>query len=388
MILLLGLICGAAVVWALGGEFSRLADLRLRHTWLIFASLGLQIVIFTPLNRVVPGSATAPLHAVTYVLLIVFLGVNARRSGFWLLSFGLCANTLAILANRGRMPVTLSAWTATGHRAADLIRAGTDANNVLSGPHTHIAWLGDQFAIPARIPFATAVSVGDLLIVFGMTLFIYRASTPPTAEDSGSTFAPLRVAAYRDLLLARLASTLGDWMAMTAVVTWVFEHTHSTTDISAFLIARILAGIAGGAASAPLLDRLRGFRVLAWVEASRGAVTAATVPLAVAHHTLPVILLVCLSSFLGSATSPSARGLIPDILPHDLVPRGNALHGVARNITMVAGTLGAALSRSCTFASVASPTVCAAATLFPGGRSPARSCRAGHYVGWSARSPS
>lgn len=344
MILLCGLLCGAGVVWALGGQFSRLATVDLRHRWLIFVSLAVQMVLFTSLHRAVTGGLIAPLHTATYVLLIAFTALNARRSGFWLLSFGLCANAAAILANGGRMPVTLGAWIASGHRPIDLTRAGTDANNVLSGPHTHLAWLGDQFAIPTGIPFATAISIGDLLIIFGMTLFIYRASTDQEASNAGSTFAPLGIAAYRHVLVARLASSLGDWMAMTAVVTWVFEHTHSTVDVSAFLIARILAGIAGGAASAPVLDRLQGFRVLAWVEMGRGAVTAATIPLAVAGQTLPVIILVCLSSFLGSATSPSARALIPDILPRDLLGQGNALHGVARNITMVAGTVAAAAS--------------------------------------------
>jgi diguanylate cyclase (GGDEF)-like protein len=344
MILLCGLLCGAGVVWALGGRFSRLANVRLVHRWLIFVSLVVQLVLFTSLHSVLPSAGIAPLHAATYVLLIVFTALNARRSGFWLLSFGLCANAVAILANGGRMPVTLGAWTASGHRAIDLTRVGTDSNNVLSGPHTHLPWLGDQFAIPAGIPFATAISVGDLLIIFGMTLFMYRASIDQSVPNAGSTFAPLRVGAYRHVLVARLASSLGDWMAMTAVVTWVFQHTHSTLDVSAFLIARILASIAGGATSAPLLDRLQGFRVLAWVEMGRGAVTAATIPLAVAGQTLAVILLVCVSSFLGAATSPSARALIPDILPRELLGQGNALHGVARNITMVAGTLAAAVS--------------------------------------------
>src|SRR5205823_15096579 len=99
-----------------------------------------------------------------------------------------------------------------------------------------------------------------------------------------------------------------------------------------------------GAASAPLLNRLQRFRALAWIEGGRGALTALMIPAALGHSIAPVIALVCASSFLGAATSPSARSLIPDVLPEDQVHQGNALHGVARNLTMVIGAITAALS--------------------------------------------
>src|SRR5690242_3997080 len=344
MILLAGALCGAFVAWAFGGRLALLGDLRLRATPLIFAALGVQLVLFTSLAQDVPAALVPPAHVATYGALIAFTILNARRSGFWLLSFGLAANALVILVNGGRMPVTLPAWVASGHAAAALTAARVDSNNVLLTGHTHLGWLGDRFAIPAGIPLATAISIGDLLIVFGMTLFVYRACTPPLGPSAGSTFAPLRFRPFRHVLLGRLASSLGDWMAMTAIVTWLFARTGSTGAVSAFLVARIVATIAGGAASAPLLDRAHGFRVLTWVEVSRGALTLGMIPAALAGQPWAVLVLVCLSSFLGAATSPSARGLVPEVLPRELLGPGNALHGVARNVTMVAGTLAAALS--------------------------------------------
>jgi diguanylate cyclase (GGDEF)-like protein/PAS domain S-box-containing protein len=344
MILLAGALCGALVAWALGGRLSLLAELRLRATALIFTALGVQLLLFTPFGRHVPAALVPPAHVATYGALVAFTVLNARRSGFWLLSFGLAANALVILTNGGRMPVTLPAWVASGHAAAALTAAGVDSNNVLLTGHTQLGWLGDRFAIPAGIPFATAVSIGDLLIVFGMTLFVYRACTPADDSSAASTFAPLRYRPFRHVLLGRLASSLGDWMAMTAIVTWLFASTGSTGAVSAFLVARILATIAGGAVSAPLLDRAHGFKVLTWVEVSRGALTAGMIPAALTGQSWAVVAFVCLSSFLGAATSPSARGLVPEVLPRELLGRGNALHGVARNVTMVVGTLAAALS--------------------------------------------
>ena len=344
MILLLAVVVGALVAWSLGGRPSLLAQVRLRFVWLIFASLAVQVASFTPAARDLPASSIPRLHLASYALLILFTVVNARRSGFWLLGFGLFANALAIASNGGFMPVSLSAWVASGHPAAAIMGMGESDNNVLMGAHTHLAFLGDRFALPAAVPFATALSIGDLLIVVGMTAFLYRVCTPPLPRAAASTFAPLRSSAFRHVLAGRLASTLGDWLAMTAVVTWVFHSTHSTRAVSLFLVSRIIATVLGGAASAPLLNRLQRFRALAWIEGGRGALTALMIPAALGHGIAPVMALVCASSFLGAATSPSARSLIPDVLPEDQVHQGNALHGVARNLTMVVGAVTAALS--------------------------------------------
>ena len=50
-----------------------------------------------------------------------------------------------------------------------------------------------------------------------------------------------------------------------------------------------------------------------------------------------MVALACVSSLLSAATSPSAAGLIPEVLPGELVQAGNALHGVGRNLTLVIG---------------------------------------------------
>ena len=42
--------------------------------------------------------------------------------------------------------------------------------------------------------------------------------------------------------------------------------------------------------------------------------------------------LACVSSLLSAATNPSAAGLMPEVLPGELLQAGNALHGVGRNL--------------------------------------------------------
>ena len=84
-----------------------------------------------------------------------------------------------------------------GGKLSEFDRHGVSTNNVLAGPHTHLGWLGDVFVLPFRVPFASILSIGDLLIVMGMVAFVYRTCAPKTATRSGNVFAPLRSAAFR-----------------------------------------------------------------------------------------------------------------------------------------------------------------------------------------------
>lgn len=337
MILPVALLLGVLVAWALGARLGRMADIHFRGDWLVLAAFAIQLVIFTDLQRHVPESYHTPLHILTYLMVIAFLALNVRVPGFWLVTFGVACNVLVIFANDGHMPVTLTAWKATGERPSLITATGIYNNNVLAGPHTHVAFLGDIFALPRSVPLANALSIGDVLIVIGMAAFVYLSCTPRLATPGWSALAPLRVPAFRRVLAGRSTSRLGDWVTMTAVVTWLFQLTHSTTMVSVFLLSRILAAIAGGMASAPLLDRLARTRALWIVEVARGATTLVMIPFALGGHVYPVIALVCVSALLGAATNPSASSLIPEVVPGEMLQAGNALHGVARNCTTVVG---------------------------------------------------
>jgi Na+/melibiose symporter-like transporter len=339
MIIGMAMLIGVAVAWALGARLGRLAALDFRGDALVFAALGLQLVIFTPLGERVPAAWHQPAHLLSYAMVVGFLLLNLRVSGFWLAGVGVATNTLAVAVNGGRMPVSLAAWRATGADPGAITRDGGYNNNVLAGAHTHLAWLGDVFALPPTVPLATALSIGDVLIVIGMTAFVYRSCVPRIPHASAGMTAALRYPQFRRVLAGRVTSKLGDWLTMTAIVTWVYSVTQSTQTVAAFLLVRILASIVGSAASAPLLVRTTGFRVLSLVELMRGVATLAMLPFALSGHIVPVIALVCLSCFLGAATNPSASGLVPEVLPSDLLQAGNALHGVARNLTAVLGAV-------------------------------------------------
>jgi MFS family permease len=337
-------IVGVLLAWQLGANPGRLWLVRLRASWIVFVALGIQVLLFTPLSTALrlPLSESNA-HVVTYVALLAFVAANIRQPGFGIAATGCAVNAIVIVANGGRMPISLASWTASGKHASELIQHGA-YNNVVLASGAHLSWLGDVFPLPRAIPLANSLSIGDLLLLVGVLTFVFRASLPARDSAAGRTRETLAVGPFRRLLVGRTVSKLGDWLTMTAVVTWLYLETRSSFLVSLFLVLRMGATVIGGIAAAPLLDRFARFRTLWFVEVFRGVLTLATVPLAALGQHYWVIGTVALSAAFASATDPSASSLIPELLPERLVHAGNAVHGVARNIMMVGGTLAGGLA--------------------------------------------
>jgi predicted MFS family arabinose efflux permease len=335
---------GVLLAWLLGANLGGLRLIRLRASWLVFVALAIQVVLFSPASGALhlPVSESTA-HVATYAALLAFVVANIRRPGLPLAALGCGLNTLVIAANGGRMPVSLASWTATGKPASELVQRGS-YNNVVLASHAHVGWLGDVFALPRAVPLANSLSIGDLLLLAGVITFVFRAGLPARYNDVGRTREVLSVGPFRRLLAGRTMSKLGDWLTMTAVVTWLYVDTRSSLLVSLFLVLRMGATVLGGFLVTSLLDRIPRFRTLWFVEIFRGALTLMSIPLAVLGQHYWVMSAVALSAALSSATDPSASSLVPELLPERLVHVGNAVHGVARNVVMVAGSLAGGLA--------------------------------------------
>jgi MFS family permease len=195
------------------------------------------------------------------------------------------------------------------------------------------------FATPRGLPLANTFSIGDVLLVVGVTLFVYRNGRSNEDKPSSRALDPLRVPEFRALLAGRTISKLGDWISIAALVTWIYAHTHSTLGVSGILLARLTASIVGSLVSGAVLDRYGRFAVLARVEAARALTTIGAVAAVATGHFLPVAACVFLSSFLAAATDPAASSLVAEILPPERLHAGNALHAIARAAVMAVGSI-------------------------------------------------
>jgi hypothetical protein len=60
--LLLSIVVGTTFALLLGGRLGRLVEIELRHAWLVMAALGVQIVIFSPLDASLPSGWEDTVH--------------------------------------------------------------------------------------------------------------------------------------------------------------------------------------------------------------------------------------------------------------------------------------------------------------------------------------
>ena len=190
MILLLVSVAVFALAALGGADLRRLATVRLRGSWLILLALGLQLLVFAlPVHVPLLSSHVTAVHVASYVLLVLFAVANVRQPGVPLAALGLGLNALVICANGGRMPVRLAAWQATGYSTRSLREHGVYNNNVLGGHGTHLSFLGDVFPLPSWVPFASAFSIGDVLLVVGAAVFVWvtcrrdRSGASPAAAS-------------------------------------------------------------------------------------------------------------------------------------------------------------------------------------------------------------
>ena len=157
----------------LGGRFSALAELSIRGVWLAFAALLLQAVAF-PVGVFpwqTPDSLARILWLVSYALLIAMLGLNVRLRGTAIVAAGLACNLAAIVANRGLMPVRLSALATAGrHYHVHL--------NSIASTSPHLPVLVDRWAVPGFVPFGNVFSIGDVLIAVGTIVVVAVAMRP------------------------------------------------------------------------------------------------------------------------------------------------------------------------------------------------------------------
>jgi uncharacterized protein DUF5317 len=157
----------------------RLAELPIQHLWLVWLALGVQLLLLQLLDRRVPVGVSDMIHLATYALALVFLWLNRRLPGGWLISIGAACNSLAIVANDGTMPASMAAWRKAG--LGDIPTDVFENSRALSSPR--LAFLGDVFYVPASWPLSNVFSIGDIVIVVGATYLAHRWCSQPRGRE-------------------------------------------------------------------------------------------------------------------------------------------------------------------------------------------------------------
>jgi uncharacterized protein DUF5317 len=180
MFILYAIVIGLVVGLLLGGQPSRLAELKLRYAWVCVLGLAVQLVLFSDAVTERIGDLGVPIYVVSTVLVAGAVAANYRIPGMAIVALGAFSNLVAIVANGGYMPTTAEALAASGFSEKTVYSNSA----LLADPK--LPWLTDIFAMPRWIPSHNVFSIGDVLIGLGVVIVIVAAMRRPSVTMDGA----------------------------------------------------------------------------------------------------------------------------------------------------------------------------------------------------------
>lgn len=172
MILVLAVLLVVVAVPLAGGRLGDLREIQIRGAALVGVAVVVQTLLVTILPKDVPPALAGAAHLLTYAVGIGVLLANRRIPGMAVIALGGLANTAAIAANGGVMPATAAARAAAG--LPPLAAGGAHFANSATVSSARLWFLGDVFPWPRPLPFANVFSVGDVLLVVGVAVLLWR----------------------------------------------------------------------------------------------------------------------------------------------------------------------------------------------------------------------
>jgi MFS family permease len=153
----------------------------------------------------------------------------------------------------------------------------------------------------------------------------------------------LRIRDFRLLFIANSVSRVGNTFTAVALAFGILDSTGSTEDIGIVLACRVVAQIVLVLVGGAWGDRISRRTMLFWTESASGLTQAGIAALFLTHSGAlwSLCLLATLNGGALAFNAPASVGVIPQIVPEDLLQSANALSSIVRNS---AGIGGAALA--------------------------------------------
>lgn len=187
-------IAGLVVGFFKGGTYNKLSKLPFKFSILVSIALIIQIFIaITSQLLDIPRVFGYLLILFSYLILASALFLNRKDLYIKIILIGVLMNFLVIAVNGG-MPLSEKSYQFTGLSRDSLNqKLQNDKIRVLSSDKTDLNFLGEIVPLPKPYPLPSVYSFGDILISFGLFLFlqshlVYQSKRTKTTVKKRASF--------------------------------------------------------------------------------------------------------------------------------------------------------------------------------------------------------
>ncbi|MFD0696132.1 DUF5317 domain-containing protein [Paenibacillus sp. GCM10027628] len=115
------------------------------------------------------------LFMVVYLLGLYLIWLNRHEKGFWFIFAGVALNTLVMLVNGGRMPVSEEAASVLDPIYIKMLKEDPVVyKHILMTESTRLPFLGDIISLSSPYPRRQAISIGDVIMNFGIFIYLQK----------------------------------------------------------------------------------------------------------------------------------------------------------------------------------------------------------------------
>lgn len=170
-----GLILGIIIGKIRGGKIEHLGKFMFRSSFLLVFALILQIgtSILISIGNEGAIDNRMILYIISYIMLFIVLFLNSGRKSVWVILIGTVANFLALVLNKGSMPIDIALLEKMGfENMLQSFNIGMLPNYIsLNEAYSFTVHLGKKFATPAGYPLKQIFSIGDIFVSLGLLIF-------------------------------------------------------------------------------------------------------------------------------------------------------------------------------------------------------------------------
>lgn len=159
------------------GRFKNLENVHIEGWYLFFIAAGIQGILsiinkfnLTKANEFI-SSYIIYIITITYILMIITVVMNIEKRAMKIFFIGIILNLIVILANNGKMPVSIDGIkginieTTLPDREFDIKHIGVNQD-------TKLVYLADIILIPRPYPLPKILSIGDIFLMIGLFVFL------------------------------------------------------------------------------------------------------------------------------------------------------------------------------------------------------------------------